>query len=468
MVFSSIPFLFYFLPLFLIIYYIVPFKAKNMVLLIFSLIFYGWGEPVYISLLVISSVIDYINGRLIEKFDGKRNKQRTFLIISVVMNIGLLSVFKYSDLLISTVNSITGSNISLLNVALPIGISFFTFQTMSYSIDVYMGRVKTEHNFIDYMTYVSMFPQLVAGPIVRYETVSRELKERKVTFDGFTDGMIRFFMGLFKKVLIANQVGMLWDTTLKNISGLSALGAWLGIIAFALQIYFDFSGYSDMAIGMGKMMGFTYPENFNYPYISKSITEYWRRWHMTLSEWFRLYVYIPLGGNRVGVFRNIINIFIVWSLTGFWHGAGWNFMMWGFYFAVLLVLEKFVFKNILEKIPTFFKHILTLFLVLMSWVMFAVEDFNEMGQYFVTLFTGSGNGLADDGFLYNIKSYGLIILIAMVLSTPVYRILKEKIAVCRLKNVIYVLGSVVFVLLFLVTVSFLVRNTYNPFLYFRF
>lgn len=468
MVFSSIPFLFYFLPLFLIIYYIVPFKAKNMVLLIFSLIFYGWGEPVYISLLVISSVIDYINGRLIEKFDGKRNKQRTFLIISVVMNIGLLSVFKYSDLLISTVNSITGSNISLLNVALPIGISFFTFQTMSYSIDVYMGRVKTEHNFIDYMTYVSMFPQLVAGPIVRYETVSRELKERKVNFDCFTDGMIRFFMGLFKKVLIANQVGMLWDTTLKNISGLSALGAWLGIIAFALQIYFDFSGYSDMAIGMGKMMGFTYPENFNYPYISKSITEYWRRWHMTLSEWFRLYVYIPLGGNRVGVFRNIINIFIVWSLTGFWHGAGWNFMMWGFYFAVLLVLEKFVFKNILEKIPTFFKHILTLFLVLMSWVMFAVEDFNEMGQYFVTLFTGSGNGLADDGFLYNIKSYGLIILIAMVLSTPVYRILKEKIAVCRLKNVIYVLGSVVFVLLFLVTVSFLVRNTYNPFLYFRF
>lgn len=468
MVFSSIPFLFYFLPLFLIIYYIVPFKAKNMVLLIFSLIFYGWGEPVYISLLVISSVIDYINGRLIEKFDGKRNKQRMFLIVSVVMNIGLLSVFKYSDLLISTVNSITGSNISLLNIALPIGISFFTFQTMSYSIDVYMGRVKTEHNFIDYMTYVSMFPQLVAGPIVRYETVSRELKERKITFDGFTDGMIRFFMGLFKKVLIANQVGMLWDTTLKSISGLSALGAWLGIIAFALQIYFDFSGYSDMAIGMGKMMGFTYPENFNYPYISKSITEYWRRWHMTLSEWFRLYVYIPLGGNRVGVFRNIINIFIVWSLTGFWHGAGWNFMMWGFYFAVLLVLEKFVFKNVLEKTPSFLRHILTLFLVLMSWVMFAVEDFNEMGQYFVTLFTGSGNGLTDNGFLYNIRCYGLIILIAMVLSTPVYRILKEKIAACRLKNVIYVLGSVVFVLLFLITVSFLVRNTYNPFLYFRF
>lgn len=471
MVFSSIPFLFYFLPIFLILYYIVPFKFKNAILLVFSLLFYAWGEPKYIVLLVISSVVDYANGRMIERFEENRKKQTIFLVTSIIVNLSLLGIFKYGDLFIGTINDVCKLNISLLEVALPIGISFFTFQTMSYSIDVYKGNVKAEHNFIDYMTYVSMFPQLVAGPIVRYETVSKELKNRDIGYDNFSDGIIRFFLGLFKKVLIANQVGMLFDATIKNINEVGALSAWLGIVAFALQIYFDFSGYSDMAIGMGKMMGFSYPENFNYPYTAKSITDFWKRWHITLSEWFKLYVYIPLGGNRKGKARTIINILIVWSLTGFWHGASWNFLLWGFYFAVILILEKFVLHKVLEKIPNVFNHIITLFLVLISWVLFAVEDIEGILLYFDVMFTGNGNGFVDVSFKYNIVSYGLILIVAIALSTPMYlkscEIIK-KIRSAKAKNAIYVCASLIFVTMFLVTVSYLVRNTYNPFLYFRF
>ncbi len=471
MVFSSIPFLFYFLPLFLIIYYLVPFKAKNTVLLIFSLIFYGWGEPVYILLLVISSVIDYINGLMIEKYNDRRAICRIFLIISIVMNLGFLGIFKYSDLVVSSINNILNMNITLPGLALPVGISFFTFQTMSYSIDVYQNKVKTEHNFINYMTYVSMFPQLVAGPIVRYETVSEELKKRKITFEGFSDGLIRFCTGLFKKVLIANQIGTLWDISFEHFGEISAMAAWLGVLAYAFQIYFDFSGYSDMAIGMGKMLGFTYPENFNYPYISKSITEFWRRWHISLSTWFKLYVYIPLGGNKKGVFRNIINLLIVWSLTGFWHGASYTFLLWGFYYAVLLILEKFVFANIVKKMPAVLGHTCTLFLILLSWVMFAIDDFDEMIMYFKTMFTGNGYGLVDDFFVYNLKNYGFVLVLAAVFSTPVYRMACEKVHNLqknKYKNIICIFASIAFVALFIVTMSFLVRNTYNPFLYFRF
>lgn len=461
MVFSSIPFLFYFLPLFLVIYFLVPKKCKNAVLLIFSLLFYGWGEPIYISLLIISSVIDYINGLMIEKYKGQRSKQRIFLVISVVMNVSLLAIFKYADLFIGTFNDITGSELALTNLALPIGISFFTFQTMSYSIDVFLGNIETEHNFLNYMTYVSMFPQLIAGPIVRYAQVSVELKNRKETKDKFIAGCIRFGMGLFKKVLVANQIGMLWDDSLARVSSLSTLSAWLGIIAFALQIYFDFSGYSDMAIGMGLMMGFKYPENFNYPYIATSITDFWRRWHMSLSEWFKLYVYIPLGGNRCSKCRNIINLIIVWTLTGFWHGASWNFMLWGFYFAVLLVLEKYVFSSVIEKIPNVIMHIITIILILISWVLFAVEDFSKMITYFKHMFNPA-YGVIDDFFRYNIRNYGMILLVAMILSTPIYRFIRDKVKGYR------IVKGIIFVCLFVITVSFMVRNTYNPFLYFRF
>lgn len=461
MVFSSIPFLFYFLPLFLIIYFLVPNKVKNLVLLIFSLIFYGWGEPIYISLLIISSVIDYINGLMIEKYKGKRNKQRIFLVISVVMNVSLLGIFKYADLFIGTFNNITGFDVALTNLALPIGISFFTFQTMSYSIDVFLGNVETEHNFLNYMTYVSMFPQLIAGPIVRYADVSKELKTRKTSRDKFVVGFIRFGMGLFKKVLIANQIGTLWDSSLANVSELSVLGAWLGIIGFALQIYFDFSGYSDMAIGMGQMMGFKYPENFNYPYIATSVTDFWRRWHMTLSEWFKLYVYIPLGGNRCSKSRNIINLLIVWTLTGFWHGASWNYMLWGFYFAVLLVLEKYVFADVIKKIPSVIMHVVTIVIILISWVLFAVEDFSDMVLYLKHMFNPA-YGFINDAFMYNLNNYMFILLVGIVLSTPVYQLFRNKVKSFR------IIKGLAFAGLFIITISFMVRNTYNPFLYFRF
>ena len=461
MVFSSIPFLFYFLPLFLIIYFLVPNKVKNLVLLIFSLIFYGWGEPIYISLLIISSIIDYINGLMIEKYKGKRNKQRIFLVISVVMNVSLLGIFKYADLFIGTFNNITGFDVALTNLALPIGISFFTFQTMSYSIDVFLGNVETEHNFLNYMTYVSMFPQLIAGPIVRYADVSKELKTRKTSRDKFVVGFIRFGMGLFKKVLIANQIGTLWDSSLANVSELSVLGAWLGIIGFALQIYFDFSGYSDMAIGMGQMMGFKYPENFNYPYIATSVTDFWRRWHMTLSEWFKLYVYIPLGGNRCSKSRNIINLLIVWTLTGFWHGASWNYMLWGFYFAVLLVLEKYVFADVIKKIPSVIMHVVTIVIILISWVLFAVEDFSDMVLYLKHMFNPA-YGFINDAFMYNLNNYMFILLVGIVLSTPVYQLFRNKVKSFR------IIKGLAFAGLFIITISFMVRNTYNPFLYFRF
>lgn len=468
MVFSSVPFIFYFLPLFLIIYFIVPKRAKNMVLLIFSLVFYGWGEPVYIILLLISSVVDYINGLMMEKFDNKPKARKLFLVISIIVNIGLLSVFKYADLFISTLNGFTGVGISLTKLPLPIGISFFTFQTMSYSIDVYKRKVEADHNFINYMTYVSMFPQLVAGPIVRYEDVRNELKDRKVTFDGFCDGMIRFGIGLFKKVLIANQVGALWELSVGHIDKLSVLGSWLAILGFALQIYFDFSGYSDMAIGLGKAMGFNYPENFNYPYTATSITDFWRRWHMTLSGWFKLYVYIPLGGNRVGVPRGIINLLIVWALTGFWHGAGWNFILWGIYFAILLVIEKYIIGKRMDKIPKVIRHLIACILILISWVMFQVEEFSNILIYYKTMFLGNGNGFIDKEFLFNISNYGIILVFALVLCTPIYPKVVIKVNASKYKNVWYIFAGIGFIALFIVSVSFIVKNTYNPFLYFRF
>jgi len=457
MVFSSIPFLFFFLPIFLILYYIVPFKLKNIVLLIFSLIFYAWGEPVYIVLMVFSSIVDYSNGRLIEKFPKKK---KIFMIFSVIVNLSLLGFFKYSNFLIDNINGLFNLSIKSLNLSLPIGISFFTFQTMSYSIDVYNGKFKAEKNFLNFMTYVSMFPQLIAGPIVRYEDVARELDKREINFDGFNSGLIRFLQGLFKKVLIANSVGFLFTTiTSMNYSDISVLSAWLALVAFSLQIYFDFSGYSDMAIGMGKMLGFNYPDNFNYPFIAKSITDFWRRWHMSLSSFFKDYVYIPLGGNRKHQFRNIL---IVWALTGLWHGASWNFIIWGVYFGILLLLEKYVFKKYLDKIPNIFRHVLTLFLIVISFYIFAFDNTETLLSFGKILFGISGNNFIDNTFKFYLSNYLFVLIVGFVFSTPIYKILKERIKV----NGFVV--AIVYTVLFILTIAFLVSDTYNPFLYFRF
>lgn len=466
MIFSSIPFLFFFFPLCLLIYYLVPFKYKNIVLLIFSLVFYAWGEPIYILLMIFSSILDYVIGRMMEKYENDNHKRKICLFISVVVNLSLLGFFKYADFLINTLNSFFHINIPLLNLGLPIGISFFTFQTMSYSIDVYRKEVKVEHNFLNFMTYVSMFPQLIAGPIVRYETVSKELYERKINFSNFANGLVRFIQGLFKKVLIANNVGYLW-TIMSTSSELSVLGAWLGIIAFTLQIYFDFSGYSDMAIGMGRMLGFNYLENFNYPYIASSITDFWRRWHISLSTWFRDYVYIPLGGSRVKKILNIRNIFIVWMLTGLWHGASWNFVLWGIYYGILLILEKFILKKWLDKMPMFWKHVYTLFLVIIGWLIFAFEDMHLLHNYFKTMF-GLNGKIINSTALYYLSNYFIILLIAIIFSTPVYKYLKTFINNKKHRIIKFILILVIYLVLLTVTVAYLVSDTYNPFLYFRF
>ncbi|MDD2434769.1 MAG: MBOAT family protein [Bacilli bacterium] len=470
MVFSSIPFLFFFFPLCLLLYYLVPFKFKNTILLIFSLLFYAWGEPIYIFLMLFSTFVDYLNGRLFENKKFKHKK--LYLIIALTINLSLLGFFKYSDFLIEVINGLFGVSIPLLHIGLPIGISFYTFQTMSYSIDVYRGKVKPEKNFFAYLTYISMFPQLIAGPIVRYETINQELHYRELTMDNFTTGLLRFMHGLFKKVLIANNVGYLWSIISTSTTGeLSVMTAWLGILAFSFQIYFDFSGYSDMAIGMGKMLGFNYLENFNYPYIATSITDFWRRWHISLSTWFRDYVYIPLGGSRVKKMINIRNIFIVWSLTGIWHGAAWNFIIWGMYYGILLLLEKFILNKYIERFPNWLKHTYTLFLVTIGWVIFAFDDMSMLNSYLGFMFGIGMNPLIDSMFLYYFSNYFFILLIAGILSTPIYQIIKDrllKIDNKRTELLIFIIRTVVYLGLLIITTSYLVADTYNPFLYFRF
>ncbi len=464
MVFSGIPFLFYFLPCFLGLYFIAPKVLRNFILLVFSLIFYAWGEPVYISLLLISSVVDYINGRALEHFEGQKNIQKIFLCASVIINLSLMGVFKYSHLIVETINSLLGLSIAAPAVELPLGISFFTFQTMSYSIDVYRKDIKAEHSFLNYMTYVCMFPQLVAGPIVRYSDIEGQLHSRKVNFDAFADGTARFLTGLFKKVLIANQIGSLWDYVFA-LENRSAALAWLGLVAFSLQIYFDFSGYSDMAIGMGKMLGFTYPENFNYPYICENISDFWRRWHMSLSVWFRDYVYIPLGGNRKGKCRQIINIMIVWSLTGLWHGASWNFLLWGMYFGVILIIEKLT--KFPSKLPKVLRHIYSLLAILIGWMIFAIEDMAQIKDYALQLF--GANGVVSPQFFYQLKNYLLILAIGIALSTPVSKRIGQFAAKSeKTSNLASALGCICSIVLVVVCVAMLIADSYNPFLYFRF
>ncbi len=463
MVFSSSTFMFMFLPIFFIFYYIVPFKAKNIVLCIFSLVFYAWGEPIYIVLMVFSSIVDYMNGICIEKFP--KNKI-IFIIISVCVNLSMLGFFKYSTLFITTLNDITGAGIPEPNLALPIGISFYTFQTMSYSIDVYRGKVKTEHNFLDFMTYVSMFPQLIAGPIVRYSVVGEELHSRKIDYTSFGNGMQRFLIGLFKKVLIANSVGAIFtDIQNAGVEGQSALTLWIGILAFSLQIYFDFSGYSDMAIGIGRMIGFTFPENFDYPYIAKSVSEFWRRWHMSLTTWFRDYVFIPLGGSRCNARRNIFNIFVVWALTGFWHGAQWNFMLWGMYFGVILILEKYVLKSVFEKLPSFILHIYVCIMAMIGWVIFSFDKLSDIFAYIAGMFNLTNP--FDNKALFIISEYKIILLLAMLFSTPAVKIVINKINK-KYEKTVQVISRVVFVFLFVLSVAMVISESYNPFLYFRF
>ncbi len=470
MVFSSLLFLFFFFTAFLLLYFGLPKQCRNYVLLFFSLLFYAWGEPVYVLLMIGMSFSDYLLGRLLQRYDADDKKRKAFLISAVVIDLGCLAFFKYTDFLLDTGNRIFSLDLPLANIALPIGISFFTFQTMSYTIDLYRREVTAEKNYLDYLTYVSMFPQLIAGPIVRYSTVREEIHHRIVRKDEFFDGGRRFLFGLLKKVLIANQLGQLWDAAKAVPAGeLTMAFAWLGAIAFTLQLYFDFSAYSDMAIGLGHMLGFHFLENFRYPLASDSVTEFWRRWHISLSTWFRDYVYIPLGGNRCSKPRHLLNIFIVWFLTGMWHGASWNFIFWGLYYGILLCLEKYIWGKALKRLPAVFRHLYLLVIVLLGFTLFAIEDFTALFAYLSAMFTASG-GFASEELLFYLQNYGVILLVAILISTPVYPWLSARVQKLgsAAKRVISVLGTAVLLCLFLVTVSYLVADTYNPFLYFRF
>ena len=466
MLFSSILFLFRFLPVVLILYFISPKNCRNLVLFVVSLVFYGWDKPAYILLMLFSTVLDYTVGRLIE-YSRKRGSDigaKLSLLCSVIVNLGLLGFFKYSDFCIDTVNSIFGTSVSNLELTLPIGISFYTFQTLSYSIDVYRGRVDAQHNIITFGAYISMFPQLIAGPIVQYKTVARELNSRTITTDDFAYGVRRFMLGLSKKVLIANTVGEMFSQIAEHDSGLTVATAWLGIIAFTLQIYFDFSGYSDMAIGLGRMFGFRFNENFIYPYESKSITEFWRRWHISLGAFFREYLYIPLGGNRKGIARQILNLFIVWALTGLWHGASWNFVIWGLYYFVILVIEKLFLKKWLDKAPVAVSHIYTMALVIIGWAIFAYPDMAD-GAYFVGVLAGRAQ-FADSNTLYYLTNYAAVLVIGALFSTQYPKKLCKKLLKSDAsKTTAIILFTLVS---FALCVAFLVSDSYNPFLYFRF
>ena len=463
MLFSSIPFLYYFLPLVIITYIIVPFKLKNAVLLFFSLVFYGWGEPRYLIFMIISILSGYILGLLIEKYhDTKLSK--LFLICSLAISLGMLGYFKYTDFFISNINSIFHSSIPLLRIALPIGISFYTFQILSYTIDVYRKDVPAQRNLISLATYISLFPQLIAGPIVRYSDVELQLNDRIHSKEKFALGMRRFVMGLSKKILIANQLGELCDIFLVS-NDKSILFYWLYAISFMLHIYFDFSGYSDMAIGLGKMFGFDFIENFNYPYISKSVTEFWRRWHMSLGSWFRDYVYIPLGGNRVSKSRHIFNIFVVWFLTGFWHGASWNFIVWGLFFFVILIIEKQWLLPYLNKSKVW-NHIYVLLLVAISFVIFNAKDLADAMLTVGGMFGLQNVPIISQEFIYYVQSYGLILVMAIIGATPYPKQLFNKFS--ESKKFMDIIEPLSVAFLILLVTAYLVDGSFNPFLYFRF
>ena len=467
MVFSTPIFLFYFLALTLLVYYVVPRKGRNVVLLISSLFFYYWGEREYVAIMFLSTAIDYTHGMLVERCKKKGNNKgaRMAVASSIIFNLALLLFFKYWDFLAGSLQAMGLTFMPVLNIHLPIGISFYTFQTMSYTIDVYRGDTRAQRNIINFSTFVTLFPQLIAGPIIKYKDLGDQINERTTSTEKFASGVQIFMVGMAKKVLVANNVGMLWEAYKAMSAGeLTVLGAWLGVIAFTFQIYFDFSGYSDMAIGLGRMLGFEFLPNFNYPYISKSITEFWRRWHISLSTWFREYLYIPLGGNRCSKPRWMFNLLVVWAATGIWHGASWNFLIWGLYFFVLLMLEKFFLLKVLNKAPALVGHIYTLFFVVVSWAIFAIEDFAQLGSYLKVMFGLGGVPLMDAKLGYYVTSYLPILLVAAVASTPLGAKLYHKLKTPAAEVVctVLVLAGLV------VCTAYLVDGTYNPFLYFRF
>ena len=463
MLFSSIPFLYYFLPAVIILYFIAPKKLRNSVLLLSSLFFYAWGEPKYVFLMAASILLGYIWGLLIERFKGKK-LSKLFMALSCVSGLGFLAYYKYADFFIENFNAVTGLSLPLLRIALPIGISFFTFQILSYTVDVYRGETPAQRNIINFAAYVSMFPQLIAGPIVRYVDVARELENRTVTAEKIYDGAVRFIVGLSKKVLIANLLGELCDI-FRASSEKSLLFYWVYAVAFTLHIYFDFSGYSDMAIGLGRIFGFHFIENFNYPYISKSITEFWRRWHISLGSWFRDYVYIPMGGNRVGRFRRIFNIFVVWMLTGFWHGAEWNFIIWGLMFAVILIIEKFFLLDLLKKTPAFVNHIYVMLLVMISFVIFNANGLSGAASDIGGMFGFAGVPAVNSETLYYLRSYAVVLILGIVGALPFVTAGAKKL---RKFKAVRIAESVVFAGLLLLITAFLVDGSFNPFLYFRF
>lgn len=466
MVFSSTIFLCVYLPLVLLGYYICPKKGRNLFLLIVSLVFYAWGEPKYVFLMIFSILVNYIFGRLMDKHRENKKRMKLLLVLSVVIDLGLLSVFKYTDFIITNVNAIFGANFDLLNIALPIGISFYTFQAMSYTIDVYRDDVRVQKNLIDFGMYITMFPQLIAGPIVRYADVQDQLAERSVTTADFSEGVMRFVVGLGKKVLLANQMGAVWSDIYALGGDVSALMAWTGAIAYTFQIYFDFSGYSDMAIGLGRMFGFKFPENFRYPYQSVSITDFWRRWHITLSTWFKEYLYIPLGGNRRGLARQALNLLIVWSLTGFWHGAGWNFVMWGLYYFVILFIEKLFLLKALDKLPKFFRHVYALLLIIIGWVIFASDDVSVLLPYLGSMF--GANGAIGGMDVYTLLTKAVLLIICCIASTELPKKLFLSAAGAMNEKAAFTLKSVLMIALLAMSMILLIGDSYNPFLYFRF
>lgn len=486
MVFSQLTFLYYFLPIVMIVYFFSSDKIRNVLIFITGLLFYAWGEPFYVCLMLFSTAIDYTAGRLMAKYDDDNKKRKICLIVSVCMNVGLLAIFKYSDFLIDSFNGVFGTSVTnpvvLVNkalnsqypfglnekrVELPIGISFYTFQSMSYTIDLYLRNIKVQKSFLNFASYVSLFPQIVAGPIVRYEDVANELESRTVNIAKISAGIGLFVKGLAKKVLLANNIGMVWtQVKAMDYSTISVATAWLGIIAFAFQIYFDFSGYSDMATGLGKMLGFEFPKNFDHPYISKSISEFWRRWHITLGSWFRSYVYIPLGGNRNGNFKTYRNLFITWALTGLWHGASWNFILWGLFFGVLIIIERLGFGKILEKLPSAVSMLYTFVMVLFGWVLFDTDTLADAGRYYAAMF-GAGGSLVDSYARYTITSNAVMLVLCILISGGLG---SRLISFCEEKNkrASAVAGVAVKIGGLLICTAYLVGATYNPFLYFRF
>jgi alginate O-acetyltransferase complex protein AlgI len=474
MVFSNLFFLFVFLPIVLLLYFVLKREWRNYWLLLVSLFFYAWGEPKYVVLMMFSILLNYVFGLLVEKFSGQQNIKKLLLWVAIIGNLAILGFYKYANFFEDSINAIFRTDFHIETIPLPLGISFYTFHALSYIIDVYRKDSKVQKNFFDLALYISLFPQLVAGPIIRYNTVAKEIMKRKETIDNFAEGTKRFILGLAKKVILANPLGQIADNIFSvNPGDISMTTAWIGILAYTLQIYFDFSGYSDMAIGLGKMFGFNFQENFNYPYISRSISEFWRRWHISLSSWFRDYVYIPLGGNRVSKGKFYRNLLIVWTITGFWHGASLTFITWGLYYGIIICLERMGLEKILSKTWRPVQHLYVILIVMIGWVFFRADNFLFSSQYLKVMFGMSGNGLFDGADYIVLHDNGIMLFVAIILSMPLFPLFQKKWEGIQTKSNIVILSSELvmtgfyFVLLMIVTM-FLVNSTYNPFIYFRF